>query len=504
MHTQQLSNSRTECTLHFPSLRLLVTFCSLVCDPAAQATTYYVDQTAGNDNNNGTSQATPWKNAPGMSAYSGSGSLAPGDAVYFDRADVWLVTGTQGLYLVGGVTYIGDAYGGGTGRATIRAAADLDAGVIRFRDHATVPTIFRGFDVDGNNHITTGIDINHRYYSLMNGAIKRVDNVVVHNTFSRQAGGQYKYGIIISNFGGTEGYAENVEILNSVVHDVSRDAICLYPGDTNANDRIRNITVRGNEVYNTGQDPDYCCGAGLLVKGYVQDAFLENNYIRNTKGAGILVNGNETNHFGVGPTNIHVRYNIISVNNANGAVRIYDGQSGPDPKDVKFYGNLVYNSTVTGGFVISTDLGNTNNIYVYNNTFYKAPVSIVNSTATFQAFEFKNNIVYYPAGTPIIGSGRFTAFSNNLTSDPLFKNMSDLPSGFVGTFGSTLAPNNDGLSVQPGSPAIDGGASMSSPYNGSVNSVTRPWGSGWDIGAYEMTGTTAGPAAPTNLSAVSK
>jgi hypothetical protein len=41
----------------------------------AQAATYYVDQTAGNDGNNGTSAGSAWKNAPGMAAYSGSGVL---------------------------------------------------------------------------------------------------------------------------------------------------------------------------------------------------------------------------------------------------------------------------------------------------------------------------------------------------------------------------------------------------------------------------------------------
>ena len=75
----------------------------------------------------------------------------------------------------------------------------------------------------------------------------------------------------------------------------------LYPGDDNANCRIKNITVRGCEVYNTGQDPDYGAGAGIIVKGYVQDAFIEYNYVHDTQGALIFVNGNENNHFGVGP-----------------------------------------------------------------------------------------------------------------------------------------------------------------------------------------------------------
>jgi hypothetical protein len=89
---------------------------------------------------------------------------------------------------------------------------------------------------------------------------------------------------------------------------------------------------------------------------------IENNFVHGTTGAGIFLNGNESNHFGVGPTDIHLRYNIITVNTSHGAIRIYDGQSGKDPKDVKIYGN--YNSTSNGGFLIDQDLGNVNSLRV--------------------------------------------------------------------------------------------------------------------------------------------
>src|SRR5437867_8333206 len=65
--------------------------------PSAQAATYYVDQTAGSDTNSGTTTSAPWKNVPGMAAYTGAGVLRPGDVVYFDKADTWLLTGAQGL-----------------------------------------------------------------------------------------------------------------------------------------------------------------------------------------------------------------------------------------------------------------------------------------------------------------------------------------------------------------------------------------------------------------------
>ena len=88
----------------------------------------------------------------------------------------------------------------------------------------------------------------------MNGATKRVENVEVHHVFSEQSKGEYKYGIAMSNWGGDAGVLENVEIVGCKVHDVSRDAIVLYPSD-NPKSRIGNILVRGCEVYfSTGSD----------------------------------------------------------------------------------------------------------------------------------------------------------------------------------------------------------------------------------------------------------
>jgi hypothetical protein len=492
--------------------------------PVVHAATYYVDQTAGNDGNSGTTPSLAWKNAPGMVAYNGRGALAAGDTVYFNSAGVWTVTGTQGLYLTGGVKYVGNAWGSGT-RATLRAGADIASAVVRFKDHASIPTVIQGFEVDANGKVTNGIEMNHSFYaSPLTGATKRIDDVIVHNVWSQTSQGQYRYGIIVSNHGGTAGEVANVEILNSTVRDTSRDGLLLYPGDENANCIVRNIVVRGNTVYNTGQDPSYGAGSGIIVKGRVIDATIENNYVTNTVGAGIFVNGNESNHFGFGPTNIHLRNNIVNVNTSHGSIRIYDGSSGKDPKDVKVYGNLVYNNSRNAGFLIDSDLGNANSIRIYNNVFYNNPVVINNTAANFPVFEFRNNIVHYAGGTPFTENGKLTLHSNNLffgggtlvrsngqnfsasnlvnyeptgiAADPQFTNPAALPTAFVGTYGVDLAPNTSGLSLKAGSPAIDRGAVLSSPYASSANSVNR--GSTWDIGAYEAESGVRLPA-PTNL-----
>src|SRR3989441_10111041 len=172
-----------------------------------------------------------------------------GDTVYFDSADIWsLAAGAYGLHVKGGVTYIGDSWGSGI-RATLRAMGPIDSSIIDIReDNPSYPTVVKGFDVDANTQVTNGVGINYPFYtSPLTGAVKRVDNLVVHNTWSRTSLGQFKYGIIISNWGGAAALVQNVEVLNSIVHDTSRDGLNLYPGDVSADCVIQNITVRGNE-----------------------------------------------------------------------------------------------------------------------------------------------------------------------------------------------------------------------------------------------------------------
>ncbi|MBK9170102.1 MAG: right-handed parallel beta-helix repeat-containing protein [Bryobacterales bacterium] len=460
------------------------------------AATYYVNFTEGNDNNAGTSPLAPWRYSPGMSAYSGSVILRPGDTVYFDRRGTWDVTGQQGLYLTGGVTYVGDSWaadGLAQGRATIRAAAGLDAGVVRFRDHPTQPTVLRGFNIDANHRVATGIDINHRYWQLMNGAVKRVENVDVGRIASRQANGEYKYGIAVSNWGGDAGLTENVEILNATVHDISRDAIVLYPGD-GVQDRVGKVLIRGCEVFNTGQDPGYYEGHGIVVKGWVYDSVIENCYVHNVNSSAVFFSGPENNGSQRGAANVHVRNNILTTQDDNGIIRLYKKGA----KDLKVYNNLLLNNSQTGGLSLDGNSGGLT-LLVYHNTFYSAFVDLGSHASTVQRFDFINNIVVFP-GTQLRRASAITHLASNLLqgTNPGLKNPAEVPTGFIGTFGIDLRPNTEGYSLLPASAALDAATSLGSPFASSINSVARPSGLGSDIGAYES-GSALSP--PTSLSA---
>ena len=167
---------------------------------------------------------------------------------------------------------------------------------------------------------------------------------------------------------------------------------------------------------------------------------------------------------------------------------------------------------------------------IYNNTFYHnatdgsewiREIYIESNSADISVLEIRNNIIYAVSTSPLIDAdGDITAHSNNIyyragggelvrdrgttyTSgnlgswepsayavEPNFKNSSNLPAGFKGTYGTDMEPNTDGLSVEQGI-AVDNGADLGDLYYGAINfagksgGLTRPQGSGWDIGAYE-------------------
>ncbi|MBN2440541.1 MAG: hypothetical protein JXJ04_04330 [Spirochaetales bacterium] len=75
--------------------------------------------------------------------------------------------------------------------------------------------------------------------------------------------------------------------------------------------------------------------------------------------------------------------------------------------------------------------------------------------------------------------------SSGIHGNPNFRNPASFPPGFTGTVGMDIRPVTEGFNLLTGSPAIDSGSSIGSPYNLGINSVNRPQGAGWDIGAYE-------------------
>lgn len=487
----------------------------------------YVDFSAGSDASAGTSNA-PWKRCPGMVGWTGSASLQPGDIVYFDRADTWDIAANgsgPGLELKAGVHYVGDEWNPqnvGNRRAVLRATGKHEAGVVRFwEDHATYPTWLDGFEVNANSFRMNLVDINHAFWkSGLTKGVKRIDNCVAHSNTGNGSEGDYKYGIIVSDHSSDgSGWVAHVEILNTLVYNVARDGICLYPS---ANGMLSNIVVRGCEVYGTGTDPSYSEGHGIIIKGNVKNSVAEYCYAHDVKSSAVFINGPESG-ITPGPSGCSIRYNVLHTDDNNGVIRFY----GTGAKSVDIYGNLVMPNEQTGGLSFSGNSGAITS-RIFNNTFYNSFINIGNPSST-GTIEFRNNIVYELDDVPMTDSGQdITAHGNNLyfrsgggtlvssggnsysasnlrssyeasalTVDPVFKNAANLPTGFSG-LGTNVVPNTDGLSLLTNSPAIGVGAELSIAFGGSINSIIRPVGDGWDLGAYQA-GQGAKPTPPSNL-----
>ena len=484
-----------------------------------KASTYYVSAT-GDDGNTGTNFNYPWQYCPGMPGWNGSATLNAGDTVFFNNSDTWMIqASSSALEPVGGVIYDGSTWGNGS-RAIIRAEGNMGRGVITFRyDHQTIPTIVKGFEVDANNTISAGVVFNWGFApSNLTGAIKRVEDCIVHDVYSLQSQGDYKYGIVISAWGGDT--LSNVEVINCEVYNISRSGIVNYLGNDVPTNLSKNVIIRGCEVYNTGQDPQ-SVGDGITIKNHAMKTIVEYNYIHNTAGGGISITTHPVSGFN-GPENAIVRYNIVSEclgRYSSAAVSI--DQIGKKTADI--YGNLFIknnNSAIRFFDRIKDELS----VRVYNNSCYQncqsegnREILIQCHDADISVLEIKNNIIYARSTIiPLIDNyGDIASHSNNLyfrtgggtlvmaedvnynasnliswestalTTDPLFNNPDSLPTGFDGTYGINIKPNTEGLNITFSSPARDTGDSLDIVFSGSINSIMRPSGNRWDRGAYE-------------------
>lgn len=513
-----------KCFMKVLTCNAFFTIILLVFSFIAKAATYYVSN-AGDDTNAGTTTDAPWQNCPGMENWTGSATLATGDTVCFNSGDTWEVSGGAAvLQVTGGVFYDGTTWGTGT-RAVFHAKTDLTRSVIAIlKDHVTIPTVVRGFEADAGGTITTGIGINHpQMENPLLGATKLIEDCIVHDVMSYSAQNTYKYGIVISNWNG-EYHVKNVEIINCKVYNISRGGINLYPGNDIPDNLVENVLVRGNEVWNTGMDPDYA-GSCLAIKNHVINAVVEYNYVHDPiRGIGMGVSTHPEEGF-IGPKNAIIRHNIIANSKHAG---MYITSWGP--VSLAIYGNIIMNSTYHA-INLTDQLRDSLSIRIYNNTMvnnypgsqWAEQIRISCNDATVSALEVSNNLVYTTdsARALLDDHGLITAHSNNLyykplggtlviangttyttsnintweptavIENPLFYNISSLPTGFIGTYNVDMKPNTDGLTLTDSSPAKDKGTVLGDVYKSSINTTPRPYGYAWDIGAYEYDGVIA-------------
>jgi hypothetical protein len=493
----------------------------LVIFEIALGNSYYVSFNSGKDSNTGLNKDVCWRFCPGMPGWNGTGKLQAGDTIYFNNLEKWEVSsGFSALQIVGGVVYDGKKWGNGN-RAKIMATGDLDGSVVNImEDHLVYMTVVRGFDIDVNNKVTSGLSVNWpRAQKNLNGATKRFEDCIVHGVVSHQSSDEYEYGINIDcGYGGGRSLS-NVEIINCVAFNISRGGINVYPANDDPKGIISNVLIRGCEVYNCGTDPDFG-GHSVALKNHSKNVVFEYNYIHNGLAMGGIGIGCDDSTFSSLEQGV-IRYNIITECKSAGI----DISGDVKNMDVDIYGNLFLKNS-ENGISINSYPGSNFSLGIYNNTFFEDGSSelIVQSDRTnvlklelinniFYANNYNfciedvdekimvhsNNIYHRKGGDAPVQIGNTRYSSGNIsswestakTTDILFTDTSTLPMGFSGTYGADLKPSTDGLSVSVNSLAVNNGANLGAKYNNSINSVERPSEGNWDIGAYEHASATS-------------
>ncbi|HYD03417.1 MAG TPA: LamG-like jellyroll fold domain-containing protein [Alphaproteobacteria bacterium] len=238
---------------------------------------------------------------------------------------------------------------------------------------------------------------------------------------------------------------DNVQIYNNILRDIGNEGIQV--GST------KNLVMHHNFVYNSGRLNHVQHQNGYQLGGGTEGAIVYNNYLDTTSGFCILDGGGGNTY-----------YNNILINCNMSGMQLQDVSANYAPQGFVIINNIFINPGTEGIFFYST---NPLQSYFQNN------IVVTNRTSGFRFIAYNHQ-----------PSARLTV-SNNI-------NTTDITSvRFVN-------PSAKDYHLQSNSPAIDTGINGAT-YGVTVDydGVSRPRNSGYDIGAYEFTGTPTGqqPAA---------
>lgn len=480
----------------------------------SSAATYYVDYASGSDAANGTSSGTPFQHCPGDTAATGNANrtLSAGDTVVFH----------------GGIRY--DIASSGTISANASGSAGslitYLSGHLAAPQWGTDPAIINGTNASSSGSINGAMDLSGFSYLVADG-IAFVGSQASGAPYKSCIGGHWNSGgnITIRNCSMSNSTACGIYlsgnfsssapstfvISNCLIQNVSAHGIFFRYGMTN-------LQILNNTILNCGQESnlsltgDNIAGFGLDGTGLNMNLVIRSNELANAPNkspiifsiydVGAVVEQNFI-HGGFGfsgfdlngtHTNLTIRNNVWDMQSAN------------------FYGPITFN----------TDQGTryADGVYIYNNTMrttVSTPGMVVyfgrgdnTSTTAFWNVAVTNNIVIQStSGKPIVvvaanqaGTGAivdaatfgcdYNNYSGTGTATPFSWRGTNYSFGDWKTVTGddahslTNAPSLDGnLMPTLGANVIDAGTTLSG-FNVDKNSVTRPQGSAWDIGAYEF------------------
>ena len=263
---------------------------------------------------------------------------------------------------------------------------------------------------------------------------------------------------------------EGFEIMNLANPSGSSSGIQLYRKGAGSQ-------IIGNHIHNIGQVCTTTNNGQVGIFVEVDNVTIERNYIHHI---GRLAPGEGGCSYSSSYSGWEVHDHGIYLNGGGGTRRNTTIRNNVFTHVQRGWAVQIYNGAVT-------NLDLSNNTFTHGNP-NRDHSMIVIYDMTLTNSSIRNNVFYDPnGGRPISTGGSLningTTITNNLTNGRAIAdtNLNGATNNHLNTdpkLGSNNAP-------QPGSPAIDNGATLNNP-NTAYNGTPRPQGKAWDIGAHEQ------------------
>ena len=479
-----------------------------------EAATYYVDSPGGNDGNSGTTTNSAWQSLTNVNGT----TFQPGDLILFKTGGSWIGTLSPRGAGINGNPIIVSSYGMNRTMPLINGNGNIAAVALTNQQYWEINNLevqnpastdaerygihFTAANFGTVNHLYVSNCYVHNIHGKVDTAngdavakrtggitvevlddtttATRFNDIIIQNCTISSVTNQ---GIVACgnvgggghNYPGTAAWnarhCSNLIIRNNVINGVCKNAMSIRYGDNTClveHNVVFNtaITTSGNQIaaygcwgtifqYNEGYgnnggnkgidgslyDSDLQCVQTVWQYSYSHDEFF-----------GLFVQYAAAPTGGSKDTNDVVRYNISR--NDHGSIFALAGDS-TAMSTAYIYNNTIYTPTnLSPTYVDDRANGHTN--YFYNNIFYNLSSTATYNFTSANSNYFDHNVFYNPNGTP---NGQ-PADAHEITTDPMF-----VAPG-TGTNGeNTLA----GYKLQPGSPCIDSGLTITTNLTGNPN-----------------------------------
>ena len=512
------------------------------------------------DTNAGISSAAPWATFDKVKI-EWTNSITAGDTIYLERGSVFGIAMDGDWYMLAEgsagnpITLTGVGYGTGA-MPIVRRTSGGGLAYQMCRIRASYITI-EGIEWDGG-HDSYGLDT-AGIIVMSESTDTALSNVIIKDNYIHNLGGisgnenSYICGIWLKCYAPDEHEEDGLDISDclisgNTVSDYNAHGLNHYSSSEGV---LRNIIWRNNISTNSYPVGDrHGANSAFQFSTPSEGMIFEHNYLSDTtayEGGNIYAFTKWGDHEGAADI---FRYNIISDSMRYG-IGIWKDQTGPFLMQMEFYGNIIegnakeglrydddncyksgsyvkfYNNTfygnahTTGGDLGGEDTGvvhfydqsSTTTFTFVNNIIYHQELGVISALA-FNAsytgtFVHNNNLYYYdgPTANTVIYSESGTKYTlANVTSyeptaqntDPDFYAVGSLPT----SCSSTAGVSPDGLLPNSGSPVQNNGASGIGSID--IDLTSTPYGTYWDIGAYEIAegATPPDPPDPTSTNVV--